>query len=57
MEQENKIYKPKSCEQCPVIRIDKGTMTCGAYKKLKAKISDSTERYNMWKSCPIDWDK
>ena len=54
---QTKLHKPRTCEQCPVIRIDKGTMTCGAYKKLKAKIFDSTERYNMWKSCLIDWDK
>lgn len=57
MEQENKIYKPKSCEECPVIRIGKEIMTCGVHKKLKANISISKEKYNMWKNCPIDWDK
>lgn len=54
---EQKIYKPKSCELCPVVKIEKGVIICGAYKSLKAKTNDSTEKYDMWKKCPIGWDK
>lgn len=54
---EQKLYKPKTCEQCPVVRIKKGEISCGCMRELKAKAHDLLEKLIMWRKCPIDWDK
>jgi hypothetical protein len=55
--EEEKIYKPKRCEYCPVVIQKKGFLICGVEKKLKADIRFESEKAAMWKSCKIGWDK
>lgn len=57
MEKNTKIYKPRTCEQCPVIKNEKGTLVCGVMRELKAKAHDTQEKLQMWIKCPLDWDK
>jgi hypothetical protein len=52
-----KIYKPKTCEQCPVVKHEKGMIVCGVMKNLKAKANDTNEKTQMWKNCHIAWDR
>lgn len=57
---ENKIYKPKTCFQCPVVEIDKkdkGKIVCGCMRELKAKAYNTQEKLQMWRKCPLAWDK
>lgn len=54
---QTKIYKPRTCEQCPVIKKEKETLICGVMRELKANTHDPQEKFQMWKKCPIDWDK
>lgn len=51
-----KNYKPKSCRQCPVGKLDsKKKLKCGCQTKVSA--STPFEENYMWKNCPIAWDK
>ena len=52
-----KIYKPKSCEDCPVCKIVKGRVECGVARDLSASRIDYREKFEMWKKCPIAWDE
>ena len=54
---QTKLYKPRACEQCPVIKNEKGTLVCGVMRELKAKTNDPLEKLIMWRNCPLDWDK
>lgn len=54
---EQKIYKPNSCLECPVVKIEKNKIICGCYRSLTADIKDKNDQYYMWKKCHIDWDK
>lgn len=51
------MAKPKTCEQCPVVKTEKGQIVCGVMRELKADTNNYAEKFRMWKSCPIDWDK
>lgn len=54
-----KIYKPKSCEDCPVFR--RKECKCGCQPSFSGrgqpKPNQKPTTYEMWKTCPIDWDK
>ena len=52
-----KIYKPPICEQCPVCRVDKNKIKCGVSHDLEAGRFDTKAKAEMWRKCPIDWDK
>lgn len=54
---EQKLYKPKTCEQCPVVNVVKGEIICGCMRELKAKAYNSQEKLQMWRKCPLAWDK
>lgn len=54
---EEKIYKPKSCKDCPAVKIEKGMLVCGCLRELKSNLKSQTEQKTMWEKCPIDWDK
>lgn len=57
---ENKIYKPKTCLQCPAVKIDKkdkGKIVCGCMRNLSADTRKPNEAKEMWNKCPIGWDK
>ena len=54
---EQKPYKPKTCEQCPVVNIVKGEIICGCMRELKAKANDPQEKLQMLRECPLAWDK
>ena len=57
---ENKIYKPKTCFQCPVVEIDKkdkGKIVCGCMRNLSSDTRKPNEPKEMWNKCPIGWDK
>lgn len=55
--QKGKIFKPKSCLECVAVKIDREFITCLCYKALKAKRGSVYELKDMWKKCPIGWDK
>lgn len=55
--EQTKLYKPKTCSDCPAARNDKGILVCGCKKELKAKVHDTQEKLQMWGKCPLDWDK
>ena len=52
-----KITKPKTCEQCPVVKVEKGQIICGVMRELKASANNYAEKFQMWKQCNLDWDK
>lgn len=52
---EKKNYKPKSCRQCPAVRLEKGKIKCGCQPKDVA--TTPFEENWLWKNCPIGWDK
>lgn len=57
---EEKIYKPKTCLDCPVISVDKkdkGKVVCGVMRELSANKQIPEEMKRMWNACPIGWDK
>ena len=57
---ENKIYKPKTCFQCPAVKIekkDKGKIVCGCMRNLSADIRKPHEQKEMCDNCPICWEK
>lgn len=57
---EEKIFKPKTCLDCPVINIDKkdkDKVVCGVMRKLSANKQVPEEMKQMWNNCPIGWDK
>ena len=54
---ENKIYKPKTCFECPAVEKDKGKIVCGCMRNLSADIRKPHEQKEMWDNCPIGWDK
>ena len=54
---EEKIYKPKKCEECPVCKRQKGLIVCGVSRNKKASINDYFEKKKMWETCEIGWDK
>ena len=47
--------KPKSCDVCPAVKVEKGTLICKCMPILKASTSSKWEKTNMWNKCPIDW--
>lgn len=49
------MVKPKCCEQCVVVKAEKGMIKCGCMPSLTAKTYE--EKLDMWKNCPIMWDK
>ena len=49
--------KPIKCEKCPAVDVEKGIISCGVMKSLKAKIDDPSEKLEMWRKCPLAWDK
>ena len=53
---DSKLFKPKNCGLCPVVRIEKGSMICGCNKKLEARTSYPHEKLRMWTNCPIAWE-
>ena len=53
----NKIIKPKSCDKCPVVKLEKGTLICGVAREFKAKATEPIEKLVMWRNCPLNWDK
>lgn len=55
--EEKKLYKPKTCEQCPAVRVEKGEIVCGCMRELKAKANNPIEKLQMWQKCPLAWDK
>ena len=55
--EQKKLYKPKTCEQCPAVNIVKGEIICGCMRELKAKTNDPQEKLQMWRECPLAWDK
>lgn len=53
-----KIYKPKTCKECPVGINNKGKITCGVSRnKLIAQSTNIKEMKEMYEKCPIDWDR
>lgn len=54
---QTKLYKPRTCEQCPVIKNEKGFLVCAVMRELKANIRNDQEKLNMWRNCPLGWDK
>lgn len=50
------MEKPKRCVDCPAVDVEKGIISCGVMKSLKAKIDDPSEKLEMWKKCPLAWD-
>lgn len=55
--EKKKIFKPISCEKCPVVKIDKGIISCRCCRDLKAKYNNCDEKLEMYNKCQIDWDK
>lgn len=53
---ENKITKPKSCLECPAVKIEKKTIICPCCKS-KVDRMDYKGQDLMHKKCLIDWDK
>ena len=53
---DNKIKKPRICEECPVCHIEKKVIKCYICK-LEASKDDNQEKAKMWQKCKIDWDK
>jgi hypothetical protein len=51
------MYKPNNCEKCPAIELQKGEIVCGCMRELKAKVHDPQEKLQMWRKCPLAWDK
>ena len=50
-----KLTKPKSCRECPAVRIKKGELQCGVMHELKA--TRKGEEFYMWEKCPLAWGK
>ena len=48
---EKKLYKPKSCKECPVFLVKE--CRCGVLPKEKTKV----DILNLYNNCPIEWDK
>ena len=55
--EQKKLYKPKTCEKCPAVNVVKGEIICGCMRELKAKANDPQEKLQMWRECPLAWDK
>ena len=56
--EDKKLYKPKSCDYCPAVRLSKdNTIYCGCAKELKARVDKPSEKEDMWKHCELAWDK
>lgn len=55
-ETNKKLFKPRTCQECPAVEIKKGEIICKCMRELKANISDSEEKVDMWKKCPLAWD-
>lgn len=49
--------KPKTCYDCPAVELKRGEIVCGCMRTLKAKDTDPQEKLQMWRKCPLDWDK
>lgn len=52
----NKIFKPKSCIECPVFKRKKQKFWCSVQPTSKNEKNKTTIE-EMYKRCPIDWDK
>lgn len=56
---EEKIYKPPRCEDCPAFH--KKDRRCGCQPQVRGRGSPKPEKnpnlYEMWKTCPLDWDE
>lgn len=58
MTEENKIYKPTNCANCPVFRQEKkGVYYCGVGHMPRVRAETRLQLLDMWKNCPIGWDK
>ncbi|MGN0960578.1 MAG: hypothetical protein ACI4PF_00090 [Christensenellales bacterium] len=60
---EKKIYKPKSCRECPCYR-EGSKSHCGCLptqtfnmKSLRLGIEDKSNDEELFEKCPIGWDK
>lgn len=51
------MTKPRNCTECPAVENKKGEIVCGCMRDLKAKSTEPIEKLEMWKNCPLAWDK
>jgi hypothetical protein len=51
------MNKPNNCEKCPAVELNKGEIACGCMRELKAKAYAPQEKLQMWRKCPLAWDK
>lgn len=51
------MQKPTNCEKCLAVELKKGEIICGCMRELKAKADDPQEKLQMWRKCPLAWDK
>lgn len=49
----NKIKKPKSCNECSIVKIKKNAIACPC---LMREVLFSQER-ELYTNCPLNWDK
>ena len=50
-----KIYKPKSCTECKVYKAEKGKI--GRCLCMTSSNKNFVSLEEMYKNCPLDWDK
>lgn len=55
----NKVFKPKSCLECPVFKRKKKNYWCGVRPTSHRRGEKQSQQTlsEMYKSCPIEWDK
>ena len=51
------IYKPSTCNECPVVEVKKAIIVCGVSKNMQASKKDKYEQQLMYAKCPLEWDK
>lgn len=50
-----KIYKPKTCHECHVVKDEKGKLTCLVCHPRKTAVT-LEEIKQMYNKCPLQWD-
>lgn len=53
----NEITVPKTCKECPVVRVCKDLIFCGCMRSLSANKQREKECRLMRKKCPIGWNE
>lgn len=53
----NEIAVPKTCKECPVVRVHKDLIFCGCMRSLRASKEREKDCRLMRKMCPIGWNE